>query len=72
MICMRIYKECLQVSNKENNLIKTGQSGISTAVQWLRLLALNAGSMGSILGERTKIPHTTWRKSCWKYRKGKS
>jgi len=44
----------------KNNLIKTGQSGISVAVQWLRLLAVDAGSMGSILGEGTKIPHTTW------------
>ena len=26
-------------------------------VQWLRLWVSNAGSMGSISGQRTKIPH---------------
>ena len=31
--------------------------GNSLAVQWLRLCASNAGSMGSIPGQGTKIPH---------------
>ena len=29
-------------------------------VQWLRFHAANAGGVGSILGQRTKIPHTAW------------
>ena len=28
-----------------------------SVVQWLRLCAPNAGGPGSILGQRTKIPH---------------
>ena len=31
-------------------------------VQWLRLRASNAGGMGSIPGQGTKIPHATTKK----------
>ena len=31
--------------------------GTSLEVRWLRLCAANAGSIGSILGQRMKIPH---------------
>ena len=34
--------------------------GTSLVVQWLRLLAPNAGGMGPIPGQGTKIPHATW------------
>ena len=34
--------------------------GTSLAVQWLRLCAPNAGGMGSIPGQGTKIPHVAW------------
>ena len=30
-------------------------------VQWLRLHAPNAGGMGLIPGQGTKIPHAAWR-----------
>ena len=30
-------------------------------VQWLGLYASNAGVVGSIPGQRTKIPHAMWR-----------
>ena len=33
------------------------QMWTSLAVQWLRLCTPNAGGMGSIPGQRTKIPH---------------
>ena len=29
-------------------------------VQWLRLLAVNAGGTGSIPGRGTKVPRATW------------
>ena len=32
----------------------------SLAVQWLRLHTSIAGGVGSILGQRTKVPHVTW------------
>ena len=35
--------------------------GTSLVVQWLRLCASSAGSMGSIPGQGTKIPHAMWR-----------
>ena len=35
-------------------------AGTSLVVRWLRLSAANAGSMGSIPGWRTKIPHAVW------------
>ena len=31
-------------------------------VQWLRVCTSNAGGMGSILGQETKIPHAMWPK----------
>ena len=31
---------------------------MSLALQWLRLCTSNAGSVGSILGQGTRIPHT--------------
>ena len=33
--------------------------GTSLAIQWLRFCASNAGGMGSIPGQGTKIPHAT-------------
>ena len=35
--------------------------GTSLEVQWLRLCASNAGGMGSITGQGTKIPHAVRR-----------
>ena len=40
-------------------MFNNGHLGTSLAVQWLRLLAPNAGDMGSIPGQETKIPHAT-------------
>ena len=40
-------------------VFKIPHIGTSLAVQWLRLLASNAGGAGSIPGWGTKIPHTT-------------
>lgn len=34
--------------------------GNSLVVQWLRLRASTAGSMGSMLGQGTRIPHIVW------------
>ena len=34
--------------------------GTSLAAQWLRLCISNVGETGSILGQRSKIPHATW------------
>ena len=41
----------------EAESIKINEQGISPVVQWLRLHASNAGGMGSIPGQGTKIPH---------------
>ena len=35
-------------------------SGTSLAVQWLKLCTSSVGGIGSIPGQRTKIPHATW------------
>ena len=35
-------------------------TGAFLAVQWLRLWASTAGGKGSISGQGTKIPYTTW------------
>ena len=43
--------------------------GTSLVVQWLRLLAPNAGGMGPIPGQGTKIPHATWHDQKKKKRK---
>ena len=43
-------------------LLLTIRGGTSLAVQWLRLLASNAGGAGLIPGQRTKIPLATWPK----------
>ena len=40
-----------------NEWLKILKSGTSLAVQWLRLRATSTGSMGSIPGRGTKIPH---------------
>ena len=42
----------------ENKYIKKLITGTSLRVQWLRLHPTNAGSMGSIPGWGTKVPHT--------------
>ena len=44
----------------EAESVKTNEQGISPVVQWLRLHASNAGGMGSIPGQGTKIPHIVW------------
>ena len=31
------------------------------AVQWLKLCASNAGNMGSVPAQVTKMPHAAWR-----------
>ena len=36
--------------------------GTSLAVQWLRFRTSNAGGVGSIPGQGTKIPHAAWPK----------
>ena len=41
----------------EAESIKTNEQGISLVVQRLRLQASNAGGVGSIPGQGTKIPH---------------
>ena len=38
---------------------KIGTRGTALAVQWLRLRACNAGSMGLIPGQGTKVPHAS-------------
>ena len=43
----------------EAESVKTNEQGISPVVQWLRLHASNAGGMGSIPGQGTKIPHAS-------------
>ena len=43
-----------------NVLSQTLMAGTSLEVQWLRLCALNAGGMGLIPGQGTKIPHAAW------------
>ena len=43
-----------------NLIFKKQTLGTSLAVQWLRLCTPNAGGMGSIPGQGTKIPHATW------------
>ena len=43
--------------------LRTGR-GTSLVVQSLRLRVPNAGGVGSIPGQGTKIPHTAWRSAC--------
>ena len=43
----------------EAESVKTNEQGISPVVQWLRLHASNAGGVGSIPGQGTKIPHAS-------------
>ena len=46
---------------QENHLLqKDSTHGTSLVVQWLRLHVSNAGDMGSILGQGTRIPHLSW------------
>ena len=44
--------------------------GTSLVVQWLRLLAPNAGGMGPIPGQGTKIPQATQSKNFLIYKRG--
>ena len=39
--------------------VRNLMGGTSSAVQWLRFCASTAGGMGSIPGQRTRIPHAT-------------
>ena len=49
----------LTLASKEGDLKSLGL-GTSLVVQWLRLHAPSAESLGSILGWGTKIPHAAW------------
>ena len=40
-------------------LIELDAEGSFMMVQWLRLLTRNVGGLGSIPGQRTRIPHAT-------------
>ena len=51
--------------------IKGAARGTSLEVQWLRLLASNAGGAGSIPGQGTKIPHVAWHGQKLKIKKKK-
>ena len=49
-------------------VLKNWSGGTSLAFQWLRLLTSNAGSVDSIPGQGTKIPHAVHaaeRKKDW-------
>ena len=48
---------------------RRAEGGTSLEAQWSRLCASNAGSMDSVHGWATKIPHTTWhsQKKSWSY-----
>ena len=48
-----------KVRVKQRQNVRDGHSGISLVVQQLRLHASNAGDMGSIPDQGTKIPHAT-------------
>ena len=53
---------------QENHLLqKNSTHGTSLVVQWLRLHVSNAGDVGSILGQGTRIPHLAWcaKKKAW-------
>ena len=54
----KIFSFGRRLSLVESNI--NNNSGNSPAVQWLRLHASTAGSMGSIPGWGTKISHATW------------
>ena len=59
-----IFSHKWKIESKLYNLdfgIKNNPPRTSLAVQWLRLRASNAGSMGSIPGRGTKIPHGVGR-----------
>ena len=45
--------------------------GTSLVVQWLRLCTPNAGGLGSIPGQRTKIPHAATKTWCSQINWGK-
>ena len=50
-------------STKSSTLaIRNCPSGVSLAVQWLRLHTSNARDAGSNTGGGTKIPHAVWPK----------
>ena len=63
-------------STKSSTLaIRNCPSGVSLAVQWLRLHTSNARDAGSNTGGGTKIPHAVWPKKkkksslllfCWR------
>ena len=48
------------------------ETGTSLVVQWLRLCTPSAGGMGSIPGQRTKIPHAMQHSQKKKKSEGKS
>ena len=50
----------INTEQKIKTMYKVCEEGTSLVVQWLRLRASNSGSMGSIPGQGTKIPHAVW------------
>ena len=53
-------KGFLRISKAAFYISRTKALRTSLAVQWLRLCTSNAGGMGSIPGQGTKIPHAAW------------
>ena len=60
--CGQEVWSCHQTNCKSLQVLdmRGGQAETSLEVQWLRLCASYAGSIGLIPGWGTKIPHTTW------------
>ena len=55
------YKYYLQVIDENTEVERHSKIlGTSLVVQWLRFHTSNAGVMGSIPAQGTKIPHGTW------------
>ena len=54
--------------NKNLNFYFRNRGGTSLAVQWLSLCTSNAGSVGLIIGQGTKIPHARGQKKVFRDR----
>ena len=50
----------IETLEQKKAVTKIKNSGTSLVVQWLRLRTSNAGDVGSISGQGTKIPHAAW------------
>ena len=55
------FKPHFLTSSRSRGGYKIKTFRISLVVPWLRLLTPNAGGMGSIPRQGTKIPYVTWR-----------